>query len=231
VIEVPTFVVISGGAVGTGHARQLLRAQRAGRLRTSRIMVVDRNRDCAAATLGAPVQVEVAEWAEWLDANLDSFGPDDHLVPYHWSPHLLQSWLTGTLRRRAAAVERIDAGPPRGLPLERDTKDGARALSYAAWRCPATCIEPPLCPHTRGPKDWSLAEDLCRPHPAFDHQVVFRCLHLLYGVGTVPIRDLHQARDRMVAGLAHGPSTYLVATASHCHGLATGLRVTPPRVR
>ena len=87
------------------------------------------------------------------------------------------------------------------------------------------CIEPALCPHTRGPRDWSLAADLATPRAGepFDEHVVFRCLHLVYGVGTTPVAEIVAARDRLVAGLRRGHRTYLVSTSSHCHGLATPL--------
>ena len=228
---VPTFVVIGGGTVGAGYARQLLRACAAGRLQTDHIVVVDRDPRCDAAAFGPPVQLEVADWSTWLDAHLEGLAAGDHLVPYHWAPHLLRDWLIARLRRAGAVVSAppVPLGP-RGLPFEAPTSDGSRAFSYATWTCPASCIEPTLCPHTRGPKDWSLAADLERAHPedGCDGSVVFRCLHLLYGVGTVPVREIHAARDRLLAGLAEGARRYLVATSSHCHALAAAIDVAPP---
>jgi hypothetical protein len=89
------------------------------------------------------------------------------------------------------------------------------------------CIEPALCPHTRGARSWSLAADLATPREGepFDGHVVLRCLHLVYGVGTTPVGEIRGARDRMVAGLRAGRRTYLVSTSSHCHGLAAPLTV------
>jgi hypothetical protein len=228
-IEVGTFIVIGGGTVGAGYTRQLLRARQAGRLRVSRIVVVDHDAACAAASFGPPVELATAEWSPWLDDHLDGFGPGDQLVPYHWAPHLLRTWLTSQLTRRGATVTAAGGLGARGLPFETTTGAGDRALSYATWLCPPTCIEPGLCPHTRGPKDWSLAADLELPAPAetFDAYIVFRCLHLLYGVGTIPVRDIHAARDRLVSGLAHGRKRYVVSTSSHCHALAAGIEVVP----
>src|SRR5688572_10341193 len=96
-LHVPAFVVIGGGDIGASYVRQLLRARAAGRLETERIVVVDRNRGCAASTFGPPVDLEVADWSAWLDRRLGDFGPDDHLVPYHCAPHLLRDWLAGQL--------------------------------------------------------------------------------------------------------------------------------------
>jgi hypothetical protein len=216
--------------MGATYVRQLLRAAAAGRLETDRIVVVDRDPACAAARCDdARVRIEAADWSEWLDAHLDGAGPDDHLVPYHWAPHLLLTWLEGQAARAGARTALRRGLPPRGLPYEGTTAAGDRALSYASWVCPPTCIEPALCPHTRGAKDWSLAADLEAPRDgdAVDGRIVFRCLHLVYGVGTIPVADIIAARDRMIAGLKRGPRSYLVATSSHCHALATLLEVSP----
>jgi hypothetical protein len=228
-LAVPAFVVIGGGEVGAGYARQLLRACAAGRLATGEIVVVDRDPECAARALADPrLRFAVADWSQWLDAHLDE-RPGDHLVPYHWAPHLFSDWLAGQAARRGGRAVRAGGPPAQGLPFERETAAGDRALSYATWACPPTCIEPALCPHTRGPKDWSLAERLSLPSPddGFAGRIVFRCVHLVWGVGTVPVRDLLEARDRLCAGLAGGPRRWLVATASHCHGLAAALEVGP----
>jgi hypothetical protein len=92
------------------------------------------------------------------------------------------------------------------------------------------CIEPALCPHTRGPRDWSLAADLRHVgagDPA-DEAIVLGSFHLSHGVGTIAVRDIHAARDRVLAAASGAASrTFSVATASHCHALAATLRVTP----
>jgi hypothetical protein len=228
-VAAPTLVVLSGGEVGAGYVRQLLRAVDAGRLRTRQIRIVDRNPACLASRyLGrAGVGLEAEDWSGWLDRNLDRLDPEDRLVPYHFAPHLFRDWIAGQLRARGARVENEPGPPPLGLPFEATTRTGERALSYASWVCPTFCIEPALCPHTRGPKDWSLAGDLeARPEDV-DDRAVFRCLHFVYGVGAVRVGDLHSARDRFLAGLP-GTRRYLVATASHCHALASVMRATLP---
>jgi hypothetical protein len=233
-VRAPCIVVFGGGDVGEVSVRHLLRAVSAGRLETDEIVVVDRNPGCAAAFRRqerdgrAPaVRVAVADWADWLDEGVDGLGPEDQLVPYHWAPHLFLGWLERQVARASGRLRRIGPAPARGWPFEHVTSQGDAALSYATWPCPPLCIEPALCPHTRGPRDWSLAGDLETPVAAepIDGRIVFRCLHLVWGVGTVPARDLVEARDRVRAGLAGHAQTYLVATSSHCHGLAALVRV------
>ena len=228
-LRVPSFIVIGGGEAGAFYVRQLLRAAAALRLQTGRIAVVDRDPQCLAAKSSDPrVRVDIADWSAWLDAHLDEAGPDDHLVPYHWAPHLLLTWIEHQVARAGGRTDRTTPGPG-GFPYEGVTSAGDRALSYATWPCPPACIEPELCPHTRGAKDWSLAGDLARATKGddADYAIVFRCLHLVYGVGTIPVRDILAARDRVIAGMRGGRRSYLVATSSHCHALATQLHVSP----
>ena len=246
-IHIPTFVVIGGGVDGSACVRRLLRAAAAGRLAPAPVVVVDRDPRCRASELlyspavpGGPahpagggraveVRLDVADWSEWLDANLDRLDPAAHLVPYHWAPHLLLHWLEAQVARSGARVVRGPALPARGLPFEATTSGGDRALSYASWPCPPACIEPALCPHTRGQRDWSLAADLDAPRAgdAFDERIVFRCLHLVWGVGTIPVGEVLGARDRLVRTGGGRPIRALVATSSHCHALAAALRMEP----
>lgn len=229
-LHVPTFIVLSGGPIGTASARQLLRASAAGRLRTERILIIDRDPGCEASSLGDPrVELAVADWTAWLGTHADEMGPAAHLVPYHWAPHVLVDWLAGEVSRARGAARRGGEVPGVGTPVDRATRAGDRALSYATWVCPPTCIEPALCPHTRGAKDWSLARDLASvPDREGTHvPIVFRCLHLVWGVGTIPMGDILAARDRIVSGIPRGSCRYLVATSSHCHALATMLEVSP----
>jgi hypothetical protein len=223
-------VVVGGADIGAATARRLLQAAEAGRLSTDRIVVVDRDARCTAASIRDPrVELVTAEWSDWLDENLGALSSEDHFVPYHWAPHLLSDWLVRQVSRAGGSATRGGEVPPHDVPVERPTAAGDRALSYATWVCPPTCIEPELCPHTRGPKDWSLARDLetVRPGEALTGRIVFRCLHLVWGVGTVSVAAIHEARDRLLAGLRRGRQHYLVATSSHCHALAAVLEVAP----
>jgi hypothetical protein len=228
-LSIPTLVVIGGGDIGATTVRQLSRAVQAKRLETRAIVVVDRDPNCVVARSRPclPVRVETSDWSDWLDASLDELGADDHLVPYHWAPHLFLTWIRRQATRAGAVVTDGAPVPSRGLPFEAATSAGDRALSYAAWVCPPLCIEPELCPHTRGPRDWSLARDL-DAHSAGEGSIVFPCLHAIYGVGTIPVALIRAARDRVLAGFSEGARSWRIATASHCHGLARSLQVALP---
>ncbi len=203
--------------------RRLFRAEAAGKITFGRIVVIDRDPGCAVASLvNDRVRLEVASWSAWLSENLSRSGMADHLVPYHWAPHVLLDWLTADLSRHGLTLGRTPepGEPPLRPPVLRETKDRDLAMSYAEWLCPPACIEPALCPHTRGPKSWSLAGELARAPRSF----VFPCLHLAYGVGTIPLSAIFGVRDHLVDALRRGElgpdAPAWITSASHCHGLA-----------
>lgn len=215
--------MIGGPPLHAGYVRRLFQAEAAGKIAFNQVVVVDRDPGCAAAGLvGDRVRLEVEEWTPWLSRRLSGFGPDDHLVPYHWAPHVLLDWLVSELARKGvSAVRSRETGePPARPPFLRGTREGDLALSYAEWLCPPACIEPALCPHTRGPKSWSLAGELHRSERSF----VFPCTHLAQGVGTIPVRSIFGVRDRILAALESGDlpddRPIWIGSASHCHGLS-----------
>jgi hypothetical protein len=210
--------------------RRLFKAEAAGKITFDRILVVDRDPACPAAGLADErVSVVRASWEDWLGGNLSNARPFDHVVPYHWAPHVLLDWLTADLERRGLTLRRVgdvEEAPVRP-PVCRPTKAGDLALSYAEWLCPPACIEPALCPHTRGPKSWSLAGELATAPGSF----VFPCLHLAYGVGTIPVSTIFGARDRLLDAVSRGEigpdAPAWIVSASHCHGLGARVHVSP----
>lgn len=111
-------------------------------------------------------------------------------------------------------------------PVSLVTGAGDVALSYADFICPPACIEPALCPHTRGPRSWSLSTELGRA----DDSYVFPCVHLTFGVATIEVAALLRVRDRVVARRqqpGRNPrDPFWLSTASHCHGLAARVTLT-----
>jgi hypothetical protein len=118
------------------------------------------------------------------------------------------------------------------VPWERAAPDGTHYVSFATWMCPINCIEPDICPHTKGERDWSLAPTLTKyaetlrgasgaPPLAF----FFKCTHRAYGVGMVDVASLVRANAAIGAAGARGAVDALVGTVSHCHGAVSWLRV------
>ncbi len=217
-------LVIGGGRDGTYHARQLLRARAEGAVqRALTVAVVDHSSRCRAFVdlHGEDGFVPVlADWSEFLDAWLAGGARDgDHVIPAPWMPHLLWSWLG-----RATGAAACDAPDGWGLPYEVAGEAGVRYVSAAAWTCPATCVEPAHCPALHAPRDWDLAGMIADRAARLGWiPAVFRSYHLAYGIASVPVSDLLEARQRVLG--APAGARILVATSSHCHAAIGGLRL------
>ncbi len=233
-----TIVVVGGGCYGSYYVRQLTRAAAAGALTCDRVLVIDREPGCqvaSAVTAGGPVVIELltAEWGEFFAAYLaaGAAGPEtaarDGIVPSPLMPHLLYDWLLARARERwpQRAVRTVPLPEPPPTPWTRGVPDGTHYVSFATWMCPINCVEPALCPHTRGPRSWSMATAVPAYAAAESAQgretlgpVLFHCTHRTYGVGMIDTRDV-LAADRFVAeAAAAGEARVLVGTVSHCHG-------------
>lgn len=234
-----TIVVVGGGCYGRYYTRQLARARAAGALRAARVVVVDRDPHCAVATEPAGATLEVAEWNDFLDRYLAdaTAASDDAIVPSPLMPHLLYRWLERRARRRWRARDVTTVPLPRDppTPWRGGAPDGTAYASYATWTCPVNCIEPARCPHTRGPRDWSMPEAaaaLVRDATTADRPlagpVIFHCTHRAYGVGMIDTRDVVRADTFVTSAAAADGADVLVGTVSHCHGAFNVLHVAPP---
>ena len=229
-------IVVGGGCYGGYYVRQLRRAVDAGAVRCAHVVVVDRDPACAVAAAvehGDPlVTLDVAEWRDWFGRNLAHAAPDDAIVPSPLMPHLLRDWLVDRARarwpERDVRTEPLPAPPD--VPWQRAAPDGTHYVSYATWTCPINCIEPDVCPHTKGPRDWSLAPALrtyAERAPGVQQAFLFQCLHRAYGVGMIDVGELLAADAAIAAAGASGAAVdALVGTVSHCHGAVSRVVVT-----
>jgi hypothetical protein len=232
-----TIVVVGGGCYGGYYVRQLARAERAGALAWERLLVVDRDAACAVSQLApderpSSMQVVVAEWREYFAAYLGAAASaggasGDAIVPSPLMPHLMADWLMDRARERwpARTVTIEPLAVPPAVRWERPGDDGTHYVSFADWICPVNCIEPERCPHTRGPRDWSMpvaVRDYVTAEAAagrpMEGPYVFRCLHRAYGVGMLDVTDILDADRAIAARGVLGPSAFLVGTVSQCHG-------------
>jgi hypothetical protein len=233
-------IVIGGGCYGCLHTRQLLKAAKRGKIDPERILVVDRNPACRALGefAGEPlVEVVRAEWDAFLQIHLVRLDPQttDQLVPAPFAPHLLFEWLLSAVRgaHPEGQVARGECALPLGLPFERRDDAGNQFISAADWLCPVTCIEPALCPAIKGPRTWELGEIVRagaqRAGSPYTGVTLFTCRHFAWGVGTVPVRSLLEARDQIISALrvAECPQRMVVGTVSACHGVLAVLEGYP----
>jgi hypothetical protein len=236
-------IVIGGGCYGSYHARQLLKAQRRGKIAARRLLIIDRNPSCPALAefAGEPlVEVVRADWSAFLNAHLADLDPDtdDRIVPAPFAPHLFFDWLLGALQTDVpeATVARRPCELAFGLPYEHSDSIGNRFISAAGWICPATCIEPARCPAIRAERDWELGEivrdGVARSAEHFTGVELFTCRHYAFGIGTIPAADLVRARLGLGTALRRDDSSALrvvVGTVSACHGVLGELAAQSPR--
>jgi len=237
-----TIVVVGGGCYGTFYVRQLGRAGRAGVLRWGRIVVVDRDPNCgitrsgllddAPGDLSAP-QLVVSGWdtffADYLSrwASASDSTRADAIVPSPLMPHLMYEWLRDRARARWPG-RNVDTRPlpaPPSVPWQRAAPDGTHYVSFAEWMCPVNCIEPERCPHTRGPRNWTMPAAVAGYVDAerargrnIDGPLVFHCTHRAYGVGMIDTAAVVDADQAVSEYAASGAAEILVGTVSHCHG-------------
>jgi hypothetical protein len=233
-------VIVGGGCYGAFYAAQLIHAGRRGAASWERLLVVDRDPGCRAATEYARVpgvELVVAEWGEFFDWYLALAGdsrPPHAIVPSPLMPHLMFEWLLRRARARwpgrEVSVAAVPVGP--GTPYDREGPDGTRYVSFADWLCPTHCIEPSTCPVIRAPRTWemgdamaSLTGRLARTRPSAG-PVLFTCRHRVYGVGMFDVAAVLEGDAAVARAGAAGVSVdILVGTVSACHGAASLLRL------
>ncbi|HEY2897081.1 MAG TPA: hypothetical protein VGJ12_08095 [Gemmatimonadaceae bacterium] len=243
-----TVVVVGGGCYGSYYVRQLERASRAGALSAERVLVVDRDAGCRVASelqadCATNVEVVVSDWASFFDSYLGEAASHaranaselpDAIVPSPLMPHLMYEWIERRARARwpERTIRTRPLEPPSGIPWQKRGADGTQYVSFAEWVCPVNCIEPALCPATRGPRSWSMppavmaaTEEARRNGRNLAGPVIFHCQHRAYGVGMFDTSDVIAGDAVVQRAAAAGAAEVLVGTVSHCHGALTVLAI------
>ncbi|MEO5902800.1 MAG: hypothetical protein ABIQ55_02190 [Gemmatimonadaceae bacterium] len=244
-----TIVVIGGGCYGSYYLRQLCRASRADAISWERLLVIDRNPSCAIALdpererhgLSSPLPLlVVAEWSDFFSTYLREWtlNPDsresDSIVPSPLMPHLLYEWVRDRASRRwpDRSVSTIALNEKPETPWQSSAPDGTHYVSFATWTCPVNCIEPEICPHTRGERTWTMPkamEDYVAAERGagrlIDGPLVFHCTHRAYGVGMIPVTAVVEADIQVAKTASDAPARFVIATVSHCHGAINVLSV------
>ncbi len=239
------FIIVGGGCYGSFYTRQLLRGL--DRIPLEKLHIIDRDSGCQVARdypeehpHREKLVFHVSDWKEALKPLLRDRvkrrqrgeESDDHYVPPCFAPHILfevfQEMACEEFPR--LSFRTLPFAGRIGTPFEALLPSGQTALSFATWKCPHSCIEPPTCPKTRGPKDWDMFERL-KDHfetsgVSEEHQFLFRCLHFAMGVGTIPCQVIVDDYLRFRKLVAKAENLRIaVGTISSCHGLAALMEV------
>jgi hypothetical protein len=228
--RIDTMIVFGAGCFAHHHAAGLLKGRERGRTDFRRLLLVSRTgngRACDLLSGVAGVECVSAEWHDFLDLYFGTgrHDPSDHFVPTPYAPHLYFDWIISDLARRPGVqAARLTLNERFGLPYEHFASEGHAYYSFAAWRCPITCIEPDLCPATRGPRDWDMERFFLRlgTERGWAGVEVLKSVHHAWGISTLPARRVLEARDHI---LASAGGRFLVTTASSCHAAAGLLEV------
>lgn len=161
----------------------------------------------------------------------------DAVVPSPLMPNLLADWIASRLaaHRPTARTERIALSVTPVTPWARTGADLSHYVSFATWMCPINCIEPPRCPETRGPRDWTMpvavqaaAQAAELANTAYDVVALFRTTHRLFGVGMFDVCDAITADAAIARAAESAQLRVLLASVSHCHGAMAELVSTRP---
>lgn len=234
------FLIVGGGCYGTFYTRQLLRG--AERLGIYEIHVVDHDPRCQTVrefgdhikAKGGRLIFHFEDWKVFLEKYFADLlrrhqsGEEitDQYAPPCLAPHILFELFLEKAKKDFPGLtfSPVPFLKNVGTPLDLPLPTGNRALSFATWTCPHSCIEPPTCPHTRGPKDWDMKTYLMDYFHQNSFKVdslhFFQCLHYAMGVGTIPMKSVVEEYIKFQEFI-RVPGTHLsaVATVSSCHGL------------
>jgi hypothetical protein len=247
-----TIVVVGGGCYGTFYARQLLQAREREKATWDDLVIVDRDPSCRFTREVPTVdrcRLVVRDWDDFFDGWLASCSaeppsrravkagaPADMIVPSPLMPHLMYQWLLRRARARwpRRRVETRPCVEAVGTPYDVLAPDGTRYISFADWLCPTHCVEPAICPVTRGPRTWEMEEALEQvvrrlgPSRSVAGPVVFHCAHQVHGVGAFPVDAVLAGDEVVTAAGAEGRAVdVLVGTVSSCHGAVNLLHLGP----
>ena len=218
---------LSGKAVliiGAGRfGRRAARILSTGPDRAASILVLDRDPSRVAALQELDVQTRVCEGVDFLVRNSASLDPSSTIVPAV-PLHLAFLWLKRYLYTKYdfRQVPVPIAVKPQ-LPFTWQGNEGSLLVSYADFRCPEDCPEPPLyCTVTGKRRELPLYQLLSRLDlPGYGIHII-RSRQLAPGVGGYTVADLKRLLKRFERSRR---KRWLLGTACRCHGVLSALEI------
>ncbi len=173
---------------------------------------------------GRGIETHAGDAVEILDAMMERCPPRWVVaaVPFH----LAHAWLMHRLSSRGPSAQRIPV--PGDLPVPNPIRGAAGDLygSYATFLCPEHCPEPRgRCSVTGEERPVPLFRLLSRLRPSGYRVIGIRSYQLAPGVGGCRAEEMMGLCEAVEAS----PGDLIVYTACRCHGVLSGLRVSPRR--
>jgi hypothetical protein len=208
--------------IGAGHFGQRAAALMNSTPHTS-LWIVDRN-VAKLKKMGNIGAKRIAEdGVHFLAKHCSHIAPTTFIIPAI-PVHLAFEWLR-TYMSENGAIEQIPV--PRSvalrLPHTWNGSEGSVLASYADFRCPDNCPEPPnRCTVTGKKRGTPLYRLLAQLEPRGFGVHVIRSRQLAPGVGGYRVKDLKE----LVRNVSKGRKRkWLVATACKCHGVVSAMQV------
>jgi glycine/D-amino acid oxidase-like deaminating enzyme len=159
----------------------------------------------------------------FLAKHFSHLAPSTFIVPAV-PVHLAFEWLRAYIHGEGS-VSQVPVPRSFGLRLPHTSEgsEGSLLASYADFRCPDDCSEPPSrCTVTGKARGTPLYRLLAEAVPRGFRTHVIRSRQLAPGVGGYRVEDLRELLGKVSET---GKGKWLVATACKCHGVVTGLTI------
>ena len=187
------------------------------------LWVVDRDMDSLSKLRGSNIELIHDDAVDYLIRNKGGLPEGTEIVPA--VPfHFAWEFAKRVLKERGYQVEPIPIPPEvkYSLPHVWEAADGSLLISYADFRCPDDCPEPPYCTVTGEKRKNPLYKLLSDLDVKGFRLYIVRSHQMAAGVGGYTLGDLLRLRSVLEAG---GPAKWLLGTACKCHGVLSGLEV------
>jgi len=209
-----TYLIIGCGHFGSRAAKKLFQKDS-----YSKIIVVDKSKKALQKVSRLPIETIISDGVFYLTQFLSEGRKIDYIIPAV-PLHLAFEFILSQLKPLGAKRKRISSNL--GLPNPVSGKTGDLYISLAKFLCPEDCPEPAkYCTFTREKRLKPLYKVLNDLEGTFESRVI-RSHQLGPGIGGFRPKALLDLLEDIKRKKDSGQS-FLVSTASCCHGVTSAL--------
>ena len=189
----------------------------------SQLWVVEKDEEALRLIAGPSTERILHEGVPFLVNSLHLLHPTNVIVPAV-PIHLAYEWLGLSLKGKFKVFRiKVPEAVKPLLPHTWEGSEGSLLVSYADFRCPDDCPEPPGHCTITGKRRGTPLHALLRGISPPGYRVhVLRSRQLAPGVGGYRVDDLRELLGKVESG---GEGKWLVATACKCHGVVSAMEV------
>ncbi len=228
-LEIDSIIILGGGCYGSLFFDRLKRGKKKGLVSYSYQIIVDRNERCQLKKEARQEDIIFykADWIEFLVKDYPKIMRGrDYLVLPCFGPHFIFQYIETKLKEHRGYEMRLAVFKNEiGVPFEKDVENN-KYLSFAQWRCPVLCVEPPRCPAINKIRSWNLKDTLIsyfknNKEIAEDNIFIFEIGNYTNGVAMIEAKRVVEAFEKLIRRINERFQTFIIATVSKCHGVAS----------